>query len=143
LHGDIRPAGRCECVPQQVVHEFKKISFWEHYEIDYEVNPFYLRADFDGDSKPDFAVLCIRKSDKSRFVAVALSKKRKPVFVPLDPEKQIDGWEVFSKAIVKLPENDGAKVPPKLFGDAILLKFGVTLLLYWDGNKFRAYALND
>jgi hypothetical protein len=132
-----------DSVPGEVLREFKAISFWKQYRIDYRVNPFYLRADFDGDSKPDFAVLCVRTSDKTPFIAMVLSKPQKTIFVALDPEKQMDGWEVFSKSVITRPQFDAAKPPPRLMGDAVVLKFSITLLLYWDGREFGTYALSD
>jgi hypothetical protein len=132
-----------DSVPRDVLAAFNTISFWESYRVDYRINPFYLRADFDGDAKADFAVLCTRKKDGARFIAVVLSKTRTTVFVALDPEKQMDGWEVLPKSTVTRPDYDGAKAPPKLLGDAILLKFSITLLLYWDGSKFGTYMMND
>jgi len=132
-----------ESVPEDVLNAFKTISFWKQYKIDYGINPFYLRGDFDGDTKPDFAVLCVRKTDQARFVAIVLSRPHKTVFVALDPDKVMAGWEVFAKSVIRPPGYDGAKDPPKLMGDGIILRFSITVLLFWDGTRFTTYALDD
>jgi len=44
-------------IPRPVWERLDKEKLLSTYEISTKLNPFYLRGDFDGDGKPDYAVL--------------------------------------------------------------------------------------
>jgi hypothetical protein len=70
------------------------------YEISRRMNPFYLRADFDGDGLADYAVLITEKSSKKEGFAVCFGNGRKPQFlgagtgVPVEGGKKSDDFEL-------------------------------------------------
>src|SRR5215471_3270936 len=64
-----------ENLPQDVLMQFGTGSFAETYSISARINPFYLRGDFDGDGKPDYAILVVLKKDQSKGIAIWLSSQ--------------------------------------------------------------------
>jgi hypothetical protein len=67
-----------ENVPNEIV-AVKLGPFAQSYEVDVSVNPFYLRGDFDGDSKADYAVRIKSKVGNASGIAIWLSSLHKLV----------------------------------------------------------------
>jgi len=122
------------------------------YDFSSRINPFYLRGDFDGDGKPDFAVLIVSKSHHEDGIAMCLSSLHKVEIVGAGVEFYkwrnktfgfFDAWQVYAKSSVQQGVGEGP--PPKLVGEAILLEKteAASGLLYWDGNRFLWYQQGD
>ena len=60
------------------------------FEIDYRLNPFYLRGDLDGDKKPDDAVLV--KKGPNRGIVICRSASPKTVRFGFQPD---DGYRFY------------------------------------------------
>lgn len=115
------------------------------------INPFYLRGDFDGDGRPDYAVrvrsgtgaagVLVCAGNRSLFLlgsgirgGIQFSDMEGDVF--LAPQ-----WEVFTVADVAELRRFRSNVPrpvPSVKGEAIAMIWedGISLI-YWDGAKFR------
>jgi len=136
-------------VPDTVKICFKRDRLTETYRISAGINPFYLRGDFDGDRKPDYAVLVEERTSRKKGIAVCLSGIH-PVLVLWAGKKfrrsddaTFDAWTLFDKG----PVEQGAteEPPPRLVGDAIhaFWEERASWLIYWDGKKFRWYQQAD
>jgi len=62
--------GAEECIPSWVHQVFNDLHIEKKYPFTYHVNPFYLRGDFNGDGKPDVAIL-VREA-KTKKVGIAI-----------------------------------------------------------------------
>lgn len=110
------------------------------------LNPFYLRGDFDGDGRPDYAVLIARDNGPKGIMA-CLSSLRRPVVLGAGApfgdmnDLDFDAWRVYPKGPIKRSE----AAPPVLRGDAILMIWEerASALAYWDGKRFRWYQQGD
>ena len=143
-----------ENVPSDVQMQFTEGTFAKAYSISGQINPFYLRGDFDGDGKPDYAILVVSKKDQSKGIAIWLSSKKK-IFVlgAGSPFKCggavttnldfIDYWEVYGKKPVE--EGVEAGPPPKLIGEALLVekRESASGLIYWNEIRFVWYQQGD
>lgn len=143
-----------ENVPDDVGMRLLFGPFSEAYSISLRMNPFYLRGDFDGDGKPDYAVLVESKKNHSKGIAVCLTSQAKtivlgaghPFSFASGPETDftfIDTWQVYRRKPVERGVDSGP--PPKLIGEALLVgkRESASGLIYWTGKSFRWYQQGD
>ncbi len=122
------------------------------YKINRDLNPFYLRGDFDGDKKTDYALAVIESATDKKGIIIYHPATKKYFLagagksIPdrlMDDYSMIDAWEVSDEKIVGQGVTD--LKPPKLIGEAILLQKleSSSGLIYWDGKKYRWYQQGD
>ena len=128
------------------IHSCLESEELKSYKIDFRINPFYLRGDFDGDGKPDFAVMILGASSQStglvmcqgngkRFVLGAGSKP--PFSTKRDDNFLSSDWEVvtlqeFGKLLYDQKLGSRAK------GEVITLTWeDGNGYIYWDGDRYR------
>jgi hypothetical protein len=138
-------------VPEWAERVFQQRDFGKSYVLDAHLNPFCLRADFDGDGKADFAVFVREKSSNKigiafvhqgtgKFYVVGAGRK-----IPDhgDDLSWVDAWIVFDKG----PVSQGADEtpPPRLKGDALLIfkTEAASARLWWTGSTYRWYQQGD
>ena len=51
-------------IPESIITVFQTAGLDRHYEISSHLKPAYLKGDFDGDRKPDIAILVKEKRDR-------------------------------------------------------------------------------
>jgi hypothetical protein len=122
------------------------------YKINKDLNPFYLRGDFDGDKKIDYALAVIElKTDKKGILIYHPATRRYFLAgagkaVPNghgDDYPWMDAWEVSDEKIIAQGSTD--LKPPKLIGEAILVQKleSSSGLIYWDGKEYSWYQQDD
>lgn len=122
------------------------------YEINRDLNPFYLRGDFDGDKKPDYALAVIEsKTGKKGFLIYHESMKKHFLVgagkaIPNgygDDYSMIDAWKVSDDKVVGQGVTE--LKPPKLIGEAILVQKleSSSGIIYWNGKEYRWYQQGD
>ena len=122
------------------------------YKINRDLNPFYLRGDFDGDKKIDYALAIIESTtDKKGFLIYHPSNEKYFLVgagkaIPDgygDNYWMIDAWEVSDEKIVEQGVTE--LKPLKLKGDAILVQKleSSSGLIYWDGKEYKWYQQGD
>jgi hypothetical protein len=122
-----------------------------HVAVDFKTNPYYLRGDFDGDGKPDYAVAI--KGKKTRRNGVLICTARRQVFVlgadnPLKPPFSnmpddnfvAPHWQALTREETKALSGFTSTVPnplptPKGETIAMIWEDGISLI-YWDGERF-------
>ena len=120
-------------VPERVAACVK--SAGQGVEIDARLNPVYIRGDFDGDGKPDYAVLVKKGKERGIIVCVAAAGKGTLLGagVAFNEWRDLDfsRWAAYEKR----PAGRGV---PHLLGEAIWLEWGESGsgLVYWNGRKF-------
>ncbi|MDD5542403.1 MAG: hypothetical protein PHX83_04450 [Acidobacteriia bacterium] len=141
-------------VPDDVLMEFGMGTFAKAYSVSGRINPFYLRGDFDGDGKPDYAVQVVARKDRSRGIAIWLSSQKK-IFVlgaghlfkfsasESTDFEFINVWQVYGKRLVEHGVDAGP--PPELVGEAIHVgkRESASGLIYWNGKLFLWYQQGD
>jgi hypothetical protein len=138
-------------VPEVVQERAEREHLFEKYRVRDAVNPFYLRGDFDGDGKLDYAVLVESKTNHKRGIALFLTSQRLIRVLGAgtkftnagDDFAWMDAWSVYGKRPVERGADEGP--PPKLIAEAILVEKSesASALIYWDGKTFRWYQQGD
>lgn len=133
-------------IPIQIEQEIKKIK---EVEIDFDIKPNYILADFDGDGKPDSAVW-IRRNDGKKGLWIHLSSQKKPLVFGCGIAKNPwDNWVFDSWTLLRpwqpiaepSPLRDSPPAP-KLKGDYLMLlaKDSGVVILYWNGERMCVYT---
>ena len=115
-------------------------------------NPYYLRGDFDGDGKPDYAVSVRGAKTKRNGILFCMGNKQiyvvgadqplKPPFSDMPDDNFVaPNWQVLNKAEVASLAKFSMNVPhpvPRTAGEAVALIWedGIALI-YWDGRRFQ------
>jgi hypothetical protein len=117
------------------------------YKASQKVSPSYLQADFDGDGKPDYAVLVERGG--AQRVVVCRAGAGQPVIlgagIAFNDMKNLDftSWRVHPRK-QPVSRGMGAGRPPLLPGDALYLEWeGGSGIVYWRVNRFVWYQQGD
>jgi hypothetical protein len=141
-------------VPDDVRDAIGLGQFSETYDLDGSINPFYLRGDFDGDGKADYAFRIKSKADHSSGIAIWLSSLRRFVILGAGKPFEFSGsiaanlnflntWTVYGKRAIERGVESGS--PPHLIGEAILAgeREGASGLIYWNRKSFVWYQQGD
>lgn len=122
------------------------------YKVIRRINPFYLRADIDGDHKFDYLILIRRLSDNKDGILVC-SNKPEILFAgtviddiggeETDDLNRVDYWYVYNFPIGEGLEN--MPPPPEAIGEVILIGRTETWsqALYLTSKGFVTYQLGD
>jgi hypothetical protein len=148
-------------IPDSAQKLLEESHLLEKYDLSDRVNPFYLRGDFDGDGKPDYAVLIANKKSKKSAIAICLSSRNGVAVLGADGTKVragtsregydladfdwMDAWQVHAR--IKLAQNElnVAGTISQMTGEGLLVEKteAASALVYWDGRRFRWYQLSD
>jgi hypothetical protein len=148
-------------LPDLVHKRLEGSHLLEKYDLSDRLNPFYLRGDFDGDSKPDYAVLVVNRQSKKSAIAVYLSSRDQievlgdgGVLIRVGTKKEgygladfdwMDAWQVEARERLTPNELNEAAAIPQMKGEGFMVEKteAASALIYWDGAKFRWYQLAD
>ncbi|MFZ6009796.1 MAG: hypothetical protein ACOYXT_05550 [Bacteroidota bacterium] len=139
-------------LPDNLHDFFNQEKIRTTYKINRDLNPFYLRGDFDGDTKTDYVLAVIESTtDKKGFLIYHPSTKK---YFLIGAGKSIQGgygdnywmidaWEVSDEKVVGQGVTN--LKPPKLIGEAILVQKleSSSGLIYWDGKEYKWYQQGD
>lgn len=102
------------------------------YDPSARINPFYLRADLDGDGKPDYVVLVTRKADQKRGIAIWLSSHSSPILlgggIPIkygskeETDLDFDSWRIAS--LNRIDKSTSIELPRGKANECIFVQKG-------------------
>jgi hypothetical protein len=131
-------------VPKSATRLFKTTGFDRQYEFSSHLKPPYLGGDFDGDGKPDTAVLVKNKSNGKIGIAICHSSTNRILFIGAGIEfgnggdnfDWMDIWRVTPKAAAA--KKLGKSAAALLKGDALHVEKSesASALIYWNGRKY-------
>jgi len=127
-------------VPHEVSRRFGLEDLWSKFDISERINPFYLRADIDGDGKPDYIALVDEKSTHQEYLALLLSSRAKVRLYPRKGRK-FDGWTIVDQRYLTQRTRSILRATHR---EAFVLKFGGPVILeYWDGQDLKSEPWGD
>jgi len=116
-------------------------------ELTTSINPYYLRGNFDGDARADYAFLVQRSL--AAGIAFCFEGTPAPRLLGAGNEfhemtnLDFDDWSVYPKS----PVTGGVEEvdPPTLHSDALYLLWSerASALVYWTGSDFAWYQQGD
>jgi len=131
-------------IPESAIKLFQTTGLDRQYEFSPHLKPVYLTGDFDGDGKPDIAILVLQKSSKKIGIAVCHSSSSKVLFIGAgtvvgnggDNFEWMDIWRVTPKA--KAARQVGRAAAALLKGDALYVEKSesASALIYWNGRRY-------
>jgi hypothetical protein len=143
-----------ENIPDEALEAVEQGPFAQSYSLDGTMNPFYLRGDFDGDGKADYAFRIKSKHDGALGIGIWLSSQRKFIILGAGVPFLVAGskasdlsvlntWQVYDKKTVERGVEAGS--PPRFIGEAILVgkRESASGLIYWTGKRFVWYQQGD
>jgi len=138
-------------IPNWVRNSFDKNDLNKKYDYSFKINPMYLRGDFDGDNKPDIAILVKNKSsnklgiivfhfDSNKFFVLGAGE---PIGNGGDDFGWMSNWSVKRKEKVGQGADD--KQPPNLVAEALHVEKAesASAIIYWDGSEYIWYHQGD
>jgi hypothetical protein len=134
------------------IEQFGACGLRAPYELEAYLTPHIVQGDFDGDDSWDIAGTVVRTTDGKRAVAICRAGTWLDIVGAesdsgdLRPEHfdRMDSWRLEPKAPVS-ESSFAAGSEPDPAGDTLV--FGIegasSVVLLWDGTKFRSYAQSD
>jgi hypothetical protein len=131
-------------IPESVLKVFKSSGLDRQFDFSSPLKPSFLSGDFDGDSKPDVAVLVKQKKSGKIGIAVCHSSNGKVLFIGAGTEvgnggdnfDWMDSWSVTPKASAK--KKVGRTGAGLLKGDALHVEKSesASALIFWNGRRY-------
>jgi len=110
-------------------------------ELSSRLNPFFLRGDFDGDHKLDYAVLVIQHGSAKQGIAVCLAGHHSPMVIgagrmfAFEGGRQFDDLKYFDAW--KIDDDTPDRRPSPIERIHLIAKERGSGLIYWNGKTFR------
>jgi hypothetical protein len=139
-------------MPDDLADFYNQEKIKTTYKINKSLNPFYLRGDFNGDKKVDYALAVIESTTDKKGILIYHPATKKYFLAGAgkaipnghgDDYQWMDAWEVSDEKIVGQGVTD--LKPPKLIGEAIVVQKleSSSGIIYWDGKEYRWYQQGD
>jgi len=131
-------------IPDSVAKLFKAAGLDRQYDFSSHLKPAYLTGDFDGDGKPDIAILVKQKSSGKVGIGVCHSSTNKVLFIGAGTEignggdnfDWMDIWNVTPKVVAR--KKVGKATAALVKGDALHIEKSesASALIYWNGRRY-------
>ena len=144
------PATLDESVPPAIRAAISSGPLGKTHEISFHINPFYLRADFNGDGLVDHAVLVKHRASGKMGIAMVHGGSTRVVLLGAgtqfdggDDFDWLDWWYVHPKGLVE--RGVGERRALRLRSEALHVGASESAsgLIYWNGTSYRWYQQGD
>lgn len=140
-------------LPEEIFRFYNQDEIKGSYSIRTDLNPFYLRGDFDGDKKQDYALSIVdRKTGKKGILVYHMGTKNYYIIgagKPLvngnggDDYKWMDAWKVYVHKDVEIGVGETDKITLKGEGILAIKMESASGIIYWTGENYKWYQQGD
>jgi len=144
-------------IPSAISDLFTKSPLSKTHEFTYEINPFYIHADFNGDHKLDTAILVKEKSTGKLGIAIFHGGSTRIILLGAGRKSGagsasdsasfswMNYWHIFPRGGFGHGSQEGPPMGFKMKGDGIIVGHAesASRLLYWTGKKYAYQQLGD
>ena len=143
-------------IPKWVRTEFSAQHLGDRYSVIYQLYPYYLKGDFNGDGRRDVAIQIAESKSGKIGIAIFHTKKPQAISVPVsifgagnhfsgagDDFKWVNIWDIVDRK--QASDGSERKKIPTFEGDVISIRKRDSTggLIYWDGKKYAWYKIKD
>ena len=138
-------------IPEPIKKAITNGSLPKEYVISFQIGPFYLRGDFNGDGQIDVAALVKQRSTGKLGIAIVPGGRNKVAVLGAgigignggDDFEWMDYWQVYAKGSVN--RGSGETNAPWVRGDALLVgkSESASALIYWNGKRYAWFQQGD
>jgi hypothetical protein len=140
-------------LPEEIYHFYDQREIRAIYAIRTDLNPFYLRGDFDGDKKQDYALSIVERKTSKKGILIYHTGTKTHYIIGAgkslsdgkggDDYNWMEAWKVYVNKDVGIGSGERKKITLK--GEGIL---GIKLesasgIIYWTGKDYRWYQQGD
>jgi hypothetical protein len=143
-HGGQNNQPQSTTIPESATRLFRSTGLDRQYDFSSHLKPSFLRGDFDGDGKPDIAILVKQKKSRKIGIAVCHSSTNQILLIGAGTEvgnggdnfDWMDVWNVVPKATGARKVGKATAAPLK--GDALHVEKSesASALIYWNGRRY-------
>lgn len=137
-------------IPESATRLFKTHQLDRQYEFSSHLKPSYLNGDFDGDRKPDVAILVRQKTSGKIGIAVCHSSTNRVLFIGAGTElgnggDNFDWMDIWSVTAKPAAARTVGKAAATVKGDALHVEKSesASALIYWNGRRYMWRQLGD
>ena len=140
-------------LPDELYNFYSQDKIKSNFLIRTDLNPFYLRGDFDGDKKQDYALSVVEKKTNKKGILIYHTGTKTDYIIGAgrslsngnggDDYSWMDAWKVCVDREVEIGVGETTKIT--LEGEAILaIKVeSASGLIYWTGKEYKWYQQGD
>lgn len=140
-------------LPDELYHFYRQDKIKNTYALRTDLNPFYLRGDFDGDKNQDYALSVVERKTGKKGILIyhtgfkmhyvigagkALSNRN-----TMDDYAWMDAWKVYSDKDVEIGFDETTKLTLKTEAILAIKVESASGLIYWTGKEYKWYQQGD
>lgn len=140
-------------LPQEMFHFYDQARIRSIYAIRTDLNPFYLRGDFDGDKIQDYALSIVERTTGKKGILVYLTGTKTYYIAGAgkslnggkggDDYKWMEAWKVYVNKDVEIGAGEKEKITLKGEGILAIKLESSSGIIYWTGKDYRWYQQGD
>jgi hypothetical protein len=140
-------------LPDEIYHFYRQGKIKTIYSIRTDLNPFYLRGDFDGDKKQDYALSIVEKKTGKKGILIYHVGTKTHYIIGAgkslsngnggDDYNWMDAWKVYIEKDVELGIGETEKIILKGEGILAIKVEAASGIIYWTGKEYRWYQQGD
>jgi hypothetical protein len=140
-------------LPEEIYRFYDQPKIRSAYAIRADLNPFYLRGDFDGDQIQDCALSIVERTTGKKGILIYHTGTR--AFYVVGAGKSLSGgkggddydwmeaWKVYVKKDVEIGAGEKEKIALKGEGILAIKLESSSGIIYWTGKEYKWYQQGD